>query len=201
MQQLRLLACVVGGMVSVREATAQWYTQDKFVLSGYPDPPLSDASYAALADLNMTGVFGDRWGQPPVPCSQPTSSRASFSAPSRPPLLAARPAHAGAAHWIHRIRPSRATVLTPCPVPGAPPITCVSAGSDARLCTANARLQAALCANHLTHHSLSPCFPGWSSSGAVRLGGGAVKGYHLRDEPHAAEFRGLALTIDGIHRS
>ena len=64
------------------------------------------------------------------------------------------------------------------------------------MCTANAQTQAALCAKH----GLRSCFPGWSSAGTVKLGG-SVKGYYLRDEPHAANFKGLAETIDGIHRS
>ena len=34
--------------------------QDEYVLSGYLDPPLNEASYLALAGANFTGVFGDR---------------------------------------------------------------------------------------------------------------------------------------------
>ena len=85
--------------------TAAPYTQAEFVLSGYLDPPLNNASYAALARANFTGVFGDR--------------------------------------------------------------TCVYAGSEAKMCTENAAVQAALCAAH----GMKSCFPGFSSSASVKLGG------------------------------
>ena len=109
------------------------YTQKEYVLSGYLDPPLNDASYAALADANFTGVFGDR--------------------------------------------------------------TCVYAGGNAKMCSANGVLQASLCAKH----NLTSCYPGFSSAKAVPLGG-SVDGYYLRDEPHANEFKALAETVAGVHK-
>ena len=36
------------------------YQQSEYILSGYLDPPLNDASYLALKAANFTGVFGDR---------------------------------------------------------------------------------------------------------------------------------------------
>ena len=74
--------------------------------------------------------------------------------------------------------------------------TCVYAGGAAKMCTANAKLQAALCQKH----GLRSCYPGWSSSGTVKLGP-AVQGYYLRDEPHRADFKGLAETAAGIHKT
>eukprot|EP01051_Picozoa_sp_SAG22_P011669 SAG22_NODE_1145_length_5374_cov_15.659526_2_plen_481_part_00 len=74
--------------------------------------------------------------------------------------------------------------------------TCVYAGGAAKMCTANAEKQAALCQKH----GLRSCFPGWSSSGTVKLGP-AVQGYYLRDEPHRADFKGLAETAAGIHKT
>ena len=125
------LAIVV---LATTAASASAYVQDEFVVSGYLDPPLNDASYEALAGANFTGVFGDR--------------------------------------------------------------TCVYAGGAAKMCSANAALQAKLCAKH----GLSSCFPGFSSAGAVKLGG-SVKGYYLRDEPHANDFKYLAKTVGGVHKS
>ena len=109
------------------------YRQREYVLSGYLDPPLNNASYQALQDANFTGVFGDR--------------------------------------------------------------TCVYAGGSSGMCSANGRRQAELCAQY----GLAACFPGFSSAGAVPLGG-SVAGYYLRDEPHANEFGGLAKTAAGIRK-
>jgi hypothetical protein len=54
---LLLLACAAATWLTPSEAR---YTQSEYVLSGYLDPPLNDASYSALAAANFTGVFGDR---------------------------------------------------------------------------------------------------------------------------------------------
>ena len=126
-------AAAAAAAAAAAGAEAPQYIQDEFVLSGYLDPPLNDASYAALAGANFTGVFGDR--------------------------------------------------------------TCVYAGSDAKLCSRNGALQAELCAKY----NLSSCFPGFSSAASVPLNG-SVKGYYLRDEPHAKDFRGLAETVSDVHK-
>ena len=52
---------------------------------------------------------------------------------------------------------------------------------------AGAAVQAKLCAAH----RLPACFPGAAAVDAVPLGG-SVKGYYLKDEPHANEFKQVA---------
>ena len=64
------------------------------------------------------------------------------------------------------------------------------------MCSANGALQASLCAKH----GLTSCFPGFSSAPSVPLQG-SVRGYYLRDEPHASEFRGLAKTVESVHKA
>ena len=53
--------------------------------------------------------------------------------------------------------------------------------------SAGAVVQAKLCAAH----GLPACFPGAAAVDAVPLGG-SVKGYYLKDEPHADEFKQVA---------
>ena len=42
------------------DSSSARYQQSEYILSGYLDPPLNDASYLALKGANFTGVFGDR---------------------------------------------------------------------------------------------------------------------------------------------
>lgn len=131
---MRMRLLTVALVAGAPTASSAGYHQQDYVLSGYLDPPLTNASYAALAAANFTGVFGDR--------------------------------------------------------------SCIYAGGAASLCTANARAQAALC----TAHGLPACFPGYSAAGTVKLGG-SVAGYYLRDEPHAADFAGLAGAVASLRRA
>ena len=62
------------------------------------------------------------------------------------------------------------------------------------MCSANGALQPQLCAKH----NLTSCFPGYTAAQAVPLNG-SVRGYYLRDEPHAKDFRGLAETVADVH--
>jgi hypothetical protein len=73
--------------------------------------------------------------------------------------------------------------------------TCMYAGGNPRECAANGKLQAALCAKH----GLASCYPGVPSAPAVPLSG-SVRGYYLRDEPHARDFKELSKTVASVHQ-
>ena len=53
-------AAAAAAAAAATAAVGSRYVQLEYVLSGYLDPPLNDASYSALAAANFTGVFGDR---------------------------------------------------------------------------------------------------------------------------------------------